>query len=168
MHGFSIKLLICKATKLLATNQLTGNNSNMNMPEEYSISTEPSLPCYCNSWKCWWTICVTISVYLRFSLDLKSQVTVFAQTLWHICCSQAYLYQTHWQNSIIRSPLSLSFATHVQAQILRSLFPKRFSASLELSSQQSQVFLSTNSYTILSNTSSIQHTVSFTQSVPLP
>ena len=82
--------------------------------------------------------------------------------------SQAYLYQTHWQHSIIRSPLSISSATHIQAQILRSLFPKSFSASLELSSYESQVFLSTNSYTILSYTSSIQHTVSFTQSIPLP
>ena len=41
-------------------------------------------------------------------------------------------------------------------------------ASLELSFHQSQVFLSTNSYTLLSHTSSIQHIVSFTQSVPLP
>ena len=64
--------------------------------------------------------------------------------------------------------LSLSSATHIQAQVLRSLFPKRFSASLELSFHQSQVFLSTNSYTILSNTFSIHHTVSFTQSDPLP
>ena len=82
--------------------------------------------------------------------------------------SQAYLYQTNWQNSIIRSLLSLSSSTHIQAQILRSLFPKRFFASLELSFHQSQVIFSTNSYTILFITSSIQHTVSFTQSVPLP
>ena len=71
-------------------------------------------------------------------------------------------------NSIFRSHLSLFSATHIQSQILRSHFSKRFSASLELSSHQSQVFLSTNSYTHLSNTSSIKHTVSFTQSVPLP
>ena len=82
--------------------------------------------------------------------------------------SQAYLYQTHWQNSIIRSPLSPSSVTHIQAQILRTLFLKRFFASLELSSHQSQIFLSTNFHTILFNSSSIQHTVSFTLSVPLP
>ena len=64
--------------------------------------------------------------------------------------------------------LCLSSATHIQAQILQSLFPKRFFTSLQLSSHQSQVFLSINCYTILFNTSSIQHTVSFTQSVPLP
>ena len=52
-----------------------------------------------------------------------------------------YLYQSHWQNSIIRSPLSLFSATHIQAQILRSLFPQRFSASMELFSHQSQVSL---------------------------
>ena len=63
--------------------------------------------------------------------------------------------------------VSLSSANHIQAQNLRSLFPKRFSASLELSSHQSQLFLSTHSYSVLADTSSIQQTVSFTQSVPL-
>ena len=64
--------------------------------------------------------------------------------------------------------LSLPPLTFKLTQNHRSLFPKRFSASLELSFHHYQVFLLTNSNTILSNTSSIQHTVFFTQSVPLP
>ena len=90
--------------------------------------------------------------------NVTSVISDYPQFPWKISTqlpSQAYLYQNHWQNSIIRSPLSLSSATHIQTQNLRSLFPKRFSASLELSSHQTQVFLSTNSYMILFNTSSI-------------
>ena len=83
--------------------------------------------------------------------------------------TQAYLYQTHWQNAIIRSPLSFSLFRHSHPSSNSPIaLSETLCASLELSSHQSQVFLSTNSYTILSNISSIQHTVSFTQSLPLP
>ena len=79
---------------------------------------------------------------------------------------KAYLYQTYWQIPIIRSPLSLSSVTHIQAQILLSLIPKRCSVSLELSSHQSQVF-SQQTPTPPSPTPLSFNTLSFTQSVPL-